>query len=59
MDQNSTSCLNLSDNLISTALKSVSYGSPTEKTLDFIRSFASGIRVVDGLPGHAGVFSLN
>jgi len=59
MDQNSTSFLDLSDNLISTALKSVSYGSPKDKTLDFIRNFAAGIRIINDLPGNAGVFSLN
>lgn len=59
MDQNSTSLSDLSDNLISTALKSVSYGSPKDKTLDFIRNFAAGIRIINDLPGNAGVFSLN
>ena len=57
MDQTSTS--SITENLIRTALKSVSYGKPAGKTLEFIRNFAAGIRIVGELPGEASAFSLN
>ena len=59
MDQTSTTSSTISDNLIRTALKSVSYGKPAQKTLDFIRSFASGLRFVNELTDEASVYSLN
>jgi len=58
MDQTSTSS-SITENLIRTALKSVSYGKPAEKTLEFIRNFAAGIRFVGELPGEASAYSLN
>ena len=57
MDQTSTSAS--TENLIRTALKSVSYGRPAEKTLEFLRNFAAGIRIVGELPGEASAYSLN
>lgn len=57
MDQTSTS--SITENLIRTALKSVSYGRPAEKTLEFLRNFAAGIRFVGELPDEASAFSLN
>lgn len=59
---NETSTTNssfLSENLIRTALRGVSYGKPSEKTLALLRSVAHGLRFVDGLPEDAAVFSLN
>ena len=57
MDQTSTS--SITENLIRTALKSVSYGKPAGKTLEFIRNFAAGIRFVSELPDEASAYSLN
>ena len=41
MDQTSTTSSLLSENLIRAAVKSGSYGQPSQKTLDFIRNFAA------------------
>ena len=59
MDQTSTTSSFISENLIRTALKSTSYGKPAEKALDYIRSFAAGIRFVSELPDEAAAYSLN
>lgn len=60
MDETSThSTGNITENLIRAALKSVTYGSPKEKTLDYLRNFAASIRVVGDLPGESGIFSMN
>ena len=59
MDQTSTSTSSFSENLIRAALKSMSYGKPAEKTLEFIRNFAAGIRFVNELPDEASAYSLN
>ena len=58
MDQTSTSS-SITENPIRTALKSVSYGKPAGKTLEFIRNFAAGIRFVSELPDEASAYSLN
>ena len=58
MDQTSTSSF-ISENLIRAALRGISYGKPSGKTLDFIRSFAAGIRIVGELPDEAQAYSLN
>lgn len=59
MDETSTTSSLRSENILRAALKGVSYGKPAEKTLDFIRSFAAGLRFVSELPEEAGTFSLN
>ena len=59
MDQTSTTSSYLTENVIRTALKSFSYGQPAQKTLDFIRSFAAGLRFVNELSDEASVYSLN
>lgn len=59
MDQTSTSTSSFSENLIRAALKSVSYGKPAEKTLEFLRNFAASIRFVNELPDEASAYSLN
>ncbi|HOD68330.1 MAG: hypothetical protein ACOX32_06175 [Bacteroidaceae bacterium] len=59
MDETSTSSLMISENLIRSALKSFSYGSPAEKTINFILNFATTVRAVDDMPGTSGIYSLN
>lgn len=46
MDQTSTTSSYLSENLIRVAVKSGSYGQPSQKALDFIRNFAAGMTFV-------------
>lgn len=59
MDENSTSQTLLSEKLVRAALKSGNYGSPKQKSLDFIRNFAQSFRVIEGMPRESGIFSLN
>lgn len=60
MDETSTSSTGIiTEKLIRTALKNASYGTPSEKTLDYLRNFAASIRIVGGLPGESGIFSMN
>ena len=47
MDQTFTSASSyLSENLIRAAVKSGSYGQPSQKTIDFIRNLAAGMSFV-------------
>ena len=58
-DTSTTSSLMISENLIRSALKSFSYGSPGEKAISFILNFANTVRAVEELPGTSGIYSLN
>ncbi|MCQ2065229.1 MAG: hypothetical protein MJY66_05140 [Bacteroidaceae bacterium] len=59
MDETFTSSSAISENLLRTALKSGSYGSPADRTLDFIRSFAASLRFIPELSEETSAFSLN
>ncbi|MBR6370202.1 MAG: hypothetical protein IKS24_03880 [Bacteroidaceae bacterium] len=59
MDETSTSCYYVSDKVIRAAVKGGSYGTPSIRTIEFLRSFAASIRSVCELSGEAGVYSLN
>lgn len=60
MDETSTACSSfVSENVIRTAVRCGSYGTPSVRTIDFLRSFAAGIRTVSELSGAAGIYSLN
>lgn len=59
MDETSTPSLLISENLLRAALKSKRYDSPSFKTIEYIRTFASNFRIIDGLPNEASSFSLS
>jgi len=59
MDETATSTGTITEKLIRTALKSATYGAPSEKTLDYLRNFAAVIRISGELPGESGIFSMN
>ena len=44
MDETATSTLFPTEKMLRTALKNERYGTPSDKTIDFIRSFASSFR---------------
>jgi hypothetical protein len=59
MDETSTSSIASTEKMLRTALKNERYGTPSDKTIEFIRSFASSFRFIDGLPEGAASYSLN
>lgn len=59
MDETATSTLFPTEKMLRTALKNERYGTPSDKTIDFIRSFASSFRFIDGMPDGAASYSLN
>ena len=59
MDETVTSTLFPTEKMLRTALKNERYATPSDKTIEFIRSFASSFRFIDGLPEGAASYSLN
>mgnify|MGYP006052348433 FL=1 len=59
MDETVTSTLFPTEKMLRTALKNERYGTPSDKTIEFIRSFASSFRFIYGLPEGAASYSLN
>lgn len=59
MDETVTSTLFPTEKMLRTALKNERYGTPSDKTIELIRSFASSFRFIDGLPEGAASYSLN
>ena len=59
MDETVTSTLFPTEKMLRTALKNERYGTPSDKTIEFIRSFASSFRFIDGLPEGEASYSLN
>lgn len=59
MDKRVTPLPKIAKKSIQIALQSECYGAPSVETIDFIRSFASGIRCVERLPEELAIYSLN